>query len=292
MQHSRVGIEVAIGGSPPTVALTLPSVNYMKKIFYLMVSLACAGGLSGCFFGLFGDEKGAAQTQPEPAMMSAEQQKEQGDQKHQKRKKHGGDQAEPSTGVSEAAAPLPLPVPVPVPLPRGNVDPETEVAVITTPMGKIVIALNDEQAPKHSENFRRNIRTGLYNGTTFHRVIPGFIIQGGDPNSKDEDRANDGLGGTGYTLPLEKKLRHERGAVAAARKPDKVNPQRRSNGAQFYICVSDAPFLDGKYSVFGRVVSGMDVVDRISKVQADTKGNPQDRIEIKAQLMKFKDVGG
>jgi len=252
------------------------------KILYLISSLACAGGLSGCFFGLFGDDRGAAQTQPDPVMMSAEQQKETKEKKKRK-----------SEERAEEPAPLPAPEPVvSVPLPRGAVNPETEVAVLTTPLGRIVIALNDEQAPRHSENFRRNIRTGLYDGTTFHRVIPGFIIQGGDPNSKDEDRANDGLGGTGYTVPLEKKLRHERGAVAAARKPDKVNAQRRSNGSQFYICISEAPFLDGKYSVFGHVVSGMDVADRIAKVQADAKSNPLDRIEIKAQLMKFKDVGG
>lgn len=248
------------------------------RILYLVAALACAGGLGGCFFGLFGDEKGAAQTQPDPAMASAEEQKEE-----KKRRGRDEEQREESPRQAEAAESMPLP--------RGNVDPEAEVAVLTTPLGSIVIALNDEQAPKHSENFRRNIRTGLYDGTTFHRVIPSFIAQGGDPNSKDDDRANDGLGGTGYTVPLEKKLRHDRGAVAAARKPDKVNPQRRSNGSQFYICVSDAPFLDGKYSVFGRVVAGMDVVDRISKVQADAKGNPLDRIDIKAQLVKYKDVG-
>lgn len=247
------------------------------RILYLLAALACAGGLGGCFFGLFGDEKGAAQTQPDPVMASAEEQKEQ--------KRRGRD------GEQSVVAPRSATVAESMPLPRSNVDPEAEVAVLTTPLGTIVIALNDEQAPRHSENFRRNIRTGLYDGTTFHRVIPGFIAQGGDPNSKDEDRANDGLGGTGYTVSLEKKLRHERGAVAAARKPDKVNPQKRSNGAQFYVCVSDAPFLDGKYSVFGRVVAGMDVVDRISKVQADAKGNPMDRIEIKAQLLKYKDVG-
>ncbi len=248
------------------------------KILYLVASLACAGGLGGCFFGLFGDEKGAAQTQPDPMMASAEEQK--------KDKKRRGDERE-QPQVPEAAPQAPESLP----LPRGNVDPESEVAVLTTPFGSIVIALNDELAPRHSENFRRNIRTGLYDGTTFHRVIPNFIIQGGDPNSKDEDRANDGLGGTGYTVSLEKKLRHERGAVAAARKPDKVNAQRRSNGAQFYICLSEAPFLDGKYSVFGRVVAGMDVVDRIAKAQTDAKSNPLDRIEIKARLVKYKDVG-
>lgn len=253
------------------------------KILYLMASLACAGGLGGCFFGLFGDDRGAAQTQPDPAMMSAEQQKKETKERKDRKRDDRAEDVVPAPAPETAA---------PMPLPRGAVDPETEVAVLTTPLGKIVIALNDEQAPRHSENFRRNIRTGLYDGTTFHRVIPGFIAQGGDPNSKDEDRANDGLGGTGYTVPLEKKLRHERGAVAAARKPDKVNTQRRSNGSQFYICISDAPFLDGKYSVFGRVVSGMDVADRIAKVQADAKGNPLDRIEIKAQLMKFKDVAG
>lgn len=246
----------------------------VRILIYLVASLACAGGLGGCFFGLFGDEKGAAQTEPDPMMASAEEQK----------KRRDGEEP------PQDASPAPAPAVESMPAPRGAVDPETEVAVLSTPLGKIVIELNDEQAPKHSENFRRNVRTGLYSGTTFHRVVPGFIIQGGDPNSKDEDRANDGLGGTGYTVQLEKKLRHDRGAVAAARKPDKVNPQRRSNGSQFYICVSDAPFLDGKYSVFGRVVAGMDVVDRIAAVQADAKANPLDRIEIKAELVKYKDL--
>jgi peptidyl-prolyl cis-trans isomerase B (cyclophilin B) len=247
-----------------------------SRILMIAASLVCAAALSGCFFGLFGDEKSAVQA--EATMATATEQKRDA-------------QGAPSP-VAADVAPRTAEDSETIPLPRSPVDPETEVAVLTTPLGKIVIALNDEVAPRHSENFRRNIRTGLYNSTTFHRVIPGFIVQGGDPNSKDEDRANDGLGGTGYTVQLEKKLRHERGAVAAARKPDKVNKQRRSNGAQFYICLADAPFLDGKYSVFGRVVQGMDVVDRIAKVQADDKDNPLDRIEIKAQLMKYREAAG
>lgn len=251
----------------------------MKKfrIMQCAAALGCAAGLSGCFFGLFGDEKGAAQSQVDATMVSAS------DQRTAAQGASGpvASDVAPRTGEENAT----------LPLPRIPVDPETEVAVLTTPLGRIVIALNDDLAPRHSENFRRNIRTGLYEGTTFHRVIPGFIIQGGDPNSKDDDRSNDGLGGTGYTVVLEKKLRHERGAVAAARKPDKVNKMRRSNGAQFYICLSDAPSLDAKYSVFGRVVDGMDVVDRIGGVQRDAKDNPVDRLDIKAKLMKYREVG-
>ncbi|MBX7157587.1 MAG: peptidylprolyl isomerase [Verrucomicrobiae bacterium] len=167
---------------------------------------------------------------------------------------------------------------------------ETEVAVLETKFGKIIIELNDRMAPIHSENFRKNCRTGFYTETTFHRVVPGFLIQGGDINSKDDDRNNDGFGYPGYTLPLEKKLKHVRGAVGAGRKMDKVNPERRSDGTQFYICLADAPFLDGKYTVFGRVVAGMNVVDRITQVPRDERDNPIHRIEMRATLMKYREA--
>ena len=175
-----------------------------------------------------------------------------------------------------------------LPAPR----PDTEVAVLDTKFGRIIIELNDQLAPIHSENFRKNCRIGFYTGTTFHRVVPGFLIQGGDINSKDDDRNNDGFGSPGYTLPLEKKLTHVRGAVGAGRKMDKINPDRRSDGSQFYICLADAPFLDGKYTVFGRVVAGMNVVDRIAKVPRDERDNPLNRVEIRPFLMKYRDAVG
>lgn len=138
------------------------------------------------------------------------------------------------------------------------------VVVLDTAQGRIVIRLAAREAPAHAANFRRLVARGFYDGTCFHRVVPGFVIQGGDPNSRDADAFNDGQGGPGWTLPAEIGLPHVRGAVAAARMPDSVNPSRASNGSQFYICVADRPDLDrGGYTVFGRVIAGMDVVDRI-----------------------------
>jgi len=149
-----------------------------------------------------------------------------------------------------------------------------EVAVIDTDYGEIVIKLMDDAAPQHVANFKKLAREGFYDGTTFHRVIPNFMIQGGDPNSKDGDRSNDGTGGPGYTIPAEIRARHTRGAVAAARLPDQVNPQKASSGSQFFICVVAAPHLDGEYSVFGHVVEGMDVADKIVAAQRDRRDNP------------------
>ncbi len=138
------------------------------------------------------------------------------------------------------------------------------VAVLETTQGKIVIRLAEADAPKTSANFRKLVREKFYDGTCFHRVIRGFMIQGGDPNSKDNDPGNDGSGGPGYTVPAEIKLKHVRGAVATARLGDQANPARASSGCQFFIDVADQPTLDaGGYTVFGKVISGMDAVDRI-----------------------------
>lgn len=138
------------------------------------------------------------------------------------------------------------------------------VAVLETAQGKIVIKLADADAPKTCANFRKLVREKYYDGTSFHRVISGFMIQGGDPNSKDTDASNDGLGGPGYTVPAEIKLKHVRGAVATARQGDQVNPARASSGSQFFIDVADLKSLDdGGYTVFGNVISGMDAVDKI-----------------------------
>jgi cyclophilin family peptidyl-prolyl cis-trans isomerase len=155
------------------------------------------------------------------------------------------------------------------------------LVVIETSLGNITVQLADDKAPKHAANFRKLAKEGFYAGTTFHRVIPGFMIQGGDPNSKDDDRSNDGLGGPNYRIDAEIGLPHERGVIAAARQGDPVNPERKSNGSQFYITVAPAKFLDGQYTVFGKVVKGMDVVDKIVAVPRDRNDNPIERIVIK-----------
>lgn len=154
-------------------------------------------------------------------------------------------------------------------------DLENQVAVVRTVYGTMVIEMNDAQAPKTAANFRKLINEGFYNKTTFHRVIPDFMIQGGDPNSKNAQARNThGDGGPGYTLPPEIGLKHVRGSVAMARLPDAANPGRESNGSQFYICVVNCPFLDGDYTVFGKIIKGMEVADRIASSKRDAKDNP------------------
>lgn len=135
--------------------------------------------------------------------------------------------------------------------------------VLETVEGPITLRLRPADAPRTCENFLKLVREGFYNGLTFHRVVPGFVIQGGDPNSRDDDPFNDGQGGPGYTVPAEFKLKHTKGAVAMARMPDVVNRTRASNGSQFYITLKDRPDLDGGYTVFGEVVSGWETIDRI-----------------------------
>lgn len=134
-------------------------------------------------------------------------------------------------------------------------------------LGKIKIKLYTKEAPKTTENFIKLVNQGFYNGLTFHRVIPGFVIQGGDPKG-------DGTGGPGYTVPAEinPNLKHVRGTVATARLGDQVNPTKASSGSQFYICHAPAQHLDGNYTIFGIVVEGMDVVDKIAQVKT-TPGN-------------------
>jgi cyclophilin family peptidyl-prolyl cis-trans isomerase len=145
-----------------------------------------------------------------------------------------------------------------------------QVVVLETSLGTIVVKLDDKDAPKTAANFKKLTREKFYDGTYFHRVIPGFMIQGGDPNTKDNDPNNDGQGGPGYTVPAEIKLQHVRGAVATARIGDQANPSRASSGSQFFIDVKDQPSLDdGGYTVFGHVISGMDAVDKIVALGAD-----------------------
>ncbi|MCB1174517.1 MAG: peptidylprolyl isomerase [Leptospiraceae bacterium] len=147
----------------------------------------------------------------------------------------------------------------------------SEIAVIKTRLGTIKIKFFPDLAPKHVDSFLKLAREGFYNGTTFHRVIPGFMIQGGDPNSKDpNNRAMHGTGGPGYSIPAEfSNKAHTRGIVSAARSQDP-----NSAGSQFFICVADAPHLNGQYTVFGEVIEGMDVVDKIVAEERDNRDNP------------------
>ena len=145
-----------------------------------------------------------------------------------------------------------------------------QVAVLETTQGTIVIKFHPAEAPKTVANFKKLVREKFYDGTYFHRVIPGFMIQGGDPNTKNADPNDDGMGGPGYTVPAEIKGRHLRGSVATARLGDGANPGRASSGSQFFIDVAPQASLDaGGYTVFGEVISGMDVVDKIVALGAD-----------------------
>jgi cyclophilin family peptidyl-prolyl cis-trans isomerase len=158
---------------------------------------------------------------------------------------------------------------------------ENPRVVIVTNMGEIEIELNAEDAPKHTENFVKLVNNGFYAGTIFHRVVPGAIIQGGDPLSKDTNPANDGTGGPGYTLEAEIKLLHKRGSIASARLGDKINPKKESSGSQFYICLKDLSQLDKLgYTVFGKVVRGMETADKIGNLKIDGRQRPNRRIVI------------
>ena len=171
---------------------------------------------------------------------------------------------------------------------------DKEIAVISTKFGDIKLEFFDEIAPKHVESFKLHAQNGYYDGTIFHRVIPGFMVQGGDPLSKSEDKSRHGTGGNAakffgigdensestWDLPAEfSATPHERGILSMARSQ---NPD--SGGSQFFICVADARFLDNQYTVFGKVVSGMDVVDSIVNASRDARDNPDDRIEMKVKL--------
>jgi peptidyl-prolyl cis-trans isomerase B (cyclophilin B) len=160
---------------------------------------------------------------------------------------------------------------------------EGEVAVLEVLDGRVVIEFYPESAPDHVANFKKLARQGFYNGTAFHRVIPGYLIQGGDPNTKDDDRTNDGEGSVGYRLPAEiNHHRHVPGTVSMAF-PAIPDPKgdRASDGSQFFICLSPAPLLDGRHTVFGQVSQGFDLLRRIGEMDRDERNNPLDRVEIK-----------
>ena len=152
-----------------------------------------------------------------------------------------------------------------------------EVAVIETTHGTIKIEFFEDKAPGHVKNFKDLASKNFYDGTTFHRVIPGFMIQGGDPNSKSDNRSSHGTGGTGYSIDAEfNDVKHERGVLSMAR-----SQEPNSAGSQFYICVKDSFFLDGQYTAFGKVIEGMDVADKIVNEPRDSNDNPNEKMEMK-----------
>ena len=155
-----------------------------------------------------------------------------------------------------------------------------EIAVIETNLGKIEVEFFEDKAPGHVKNFKDLAKKGFYDGVTFHRVIPGFMIQGGDPNTKNNDRSNHGMGGPGYSIKAEfNDTLHKRGVLSMARSQDP-----NSGGSQFFIVVEDSNFLDGKYTAFGKVLSGMSVADTIVNVPRDPRDNPSKRVEMKVKI--------
>lgn len=155
-------------------------------------------------------------------------------------------------------------------------------AVIETKYGEIEIRFFPEAAPNHVENFVKLAKQGVYDGTIFHRVIPGFMIQGGDPNTKGSNAATYGMGGPGYTVAAEfNDIPHKRGIVSMARAQD---PD--SAGSQFFIVVKDSPFLNRQYTVFGEVTKGMEVADKIVALARNARDLPNERVEMKVRIIE------
>ena len=169
--------------------------------------------------------------------------------------------------------------------------PEEPVFDIVTNMGTIKVKLYS-MTPKHRDNFEKLALSGYYDGLLFHRVIDGFMIQGGDPNTRDkspEGIAKYGQGGPGYTVPAEfiPEYRHKKGALAAARRGDAANPMKESSGSQFYLVQDEnaCAQLDGAYTVYGETIEGLDVIDRIAKVATDGRDRPVSDVVIKKIML-------
>lgn len=155
------------------------------------------------------------------------------------------------------------------------------------------IGFDEDAAPYTVYNFKKLVKERFYVHTKIHRAISNYLIQGGDPLTKKNDRNVMGTGGPGYTLPAEIRLKHVRGAVAMGALSAKVNPKLESNGSQFYICLKDIPTQDGKDTVFGHVASGMDALMEISAAVVDTNNNPINPIVVtKTYLIDEKKLGG
>ena len=172
---------------------------------------------------------------------------------------------------------------------------QPDVAVVSTRYGDMVIEFYPEVAEKHVDSFLTHARNGYFNETTFHRVIPGFVIQGGDPNSKSDDRSTHGMGGhaanfygigqeddsNSWMLPAEFNSRpHLTGSLSMAR-----SQSPNSAGSQFFICAGPTPQLDNQYTVFGQVIEGLDVIQKIVNSPRDRRDNPKDKVEMNVSVM-------
>ena len=236
--------------------------NMRKNIFAIILCLATSAFVFGCGNGA---KKAAAEAEAATAAAEAATEKARQD----------------SIAAAELAAKEKTAMEILANLP------EEPVFDIVTNLGTIKVKLYSK-TPKHRENFAKLALTGYYDSLLFHRVINGFMIQGGDPYTRDTSAAavaKYGQGGPGYTLPAEfvPEYTHKKGALAAARRGDVANPRRESSGSQFYI-VQDAGAcaqLDGAYTVFGETVSGLDVIDMIAQVATDQRDKPLMAVRIK-----------
>ena len=154
---------------------------------------------------------------------------------------------------------------------------------IETNFGTIEIAFFPDKAPKHVEAIKKLANQGFYDETLFHRVIPNFMIQGGDPLSKQPNRALHGTGGPDFNIPAEfNDISHKRGICSMARSQHKDS----GAGSQFFICVANVPYLDGQYTVWGEVIRGMDVADKIVALDRDYNDNPIKPAKMKKVYIK------
>ena len=181
-----------------------------------------------------------------------------------------------------------------------NYEKETEVAVISTKYGDMIVEFYPDVAPLHVESFVALANEKYFDGTTFHRVIPDFVIQGGDPNSKLENRSLHGTGGRAgkffgigdendsstWLIPQEfNSIAHEKGVLSMARTNDP-----NSASSQFFVCHGDPSFLDNNYTVFGKVIQGLEVIDSIANVEKDMNDNPLEKIEMTVKMVKRSEV--
>jgi peptidyl-prolyl cis-trans isomerase B (cyclophilin B) len=188
------------------------------------------------------------------------------------------EQSAPSTKAAEPKAAPPAPPALPTPTaPAPKTGAAKEVAVIKTSMGEMVLELWPDVAPGHVENFKKLAKQGFYDGTAFHRIIPGFMIQGGDPNTKDESKRGQwGQGGPGYTIKAEfNDRKHTRGVLSMARTSDP-----NSAGCQFFICLAEAPHLDHQYTAFGKLIKGDDVLGKIGATATGPRDVPITRVNV------------
>jgi cyclophilin family peptidyl-prolyl cis-trans isomerase len=151
---------------------------------------------------------------------------------------------------------------------------------------RVVIGLYDFAAPQTTANFKELVQRRFYNNMRFHRLFPNTLVQTGDPRSRRGQRELSGTGGPGYTLPAEIRLPHETGSLSMARLPDRINPSKASNGSQFFVCLQPMPALNGQYTVFGRVLEGMEVLTRISNTRTDSNDFPIEKIVIRRATLE------